>query len=153
MAAIEQVYSKESHTHVLFVRNGSSSLFSVSFHGQALPATKRKEIWERAKQVGHPGFDSWGKKGAKPIKTKKRVTLIIKRMTSKKLFNLLTSSLFFRAAYEEPRPAAQILALQAGHQREEDRGGPGQRRGQNVYLDRKFPIQEQRRYSKSSVLK
>jgi hypothetical protein len=91
--------------------------------------------------------------GEKPIKTKKRVTLIIKRMTSKKLLNLLRSSLFFRAAHEEPRPAAQILALQAGLQGEEDRGGPGQRRGQNVYLDRKFPIQEQRRYSKPSVLK
>jgi hypothetical protein len=50
----------------------------------------------------------------------------------------LTSSLFFRAAHEEPRPAAQILALQAGLQGEEDRGGPGQRRGQNVSLDRKF---------------
>ncbi len=91
--------------------------------------------------------------GEKPIKTKKRVTLLIKIMTSKKLLNLLTPSLFFRAAHEEPRPAAQILALQADLQGEEDRGGPGQRRGQDVSLDRKFPIQEQRRYLKPSVLK
>jgi hypothetical protein len=76
--------------------------------------------------------------GEKPIKTKKRVTLLIKRMTSKKLLNLLTPSLFFRAAHEEPWPAAQILALQAGLQREENRGGPGQRRGQDVSLDRNF---------------